>query len=258
MSTGSPEPTISVLSSTLFHCGMLFHLASAARDRCEGGESSEKGALTEDAIAAIVLSASAAEAFINELAEETAIHVNETAAAKARVDKTPIDVARIDTARSDAEARIELVAWTLQKLEDARAKTGDKFECASRVLGGRKPDLGGPPFQDAAMLFSLRNEIMHVKRKSVVDYVGNARSSPIPKGVQTLLERGLARETLFDRQTHWMFRLMTPGVARWAFSTSTALCDHVCELLPNAVYSGLFHQLQELIFDVNRIQTKSA
>jgi hypothetical protein len=234
-----PSPSITTLSSTLFHCGLLFRLADEASTRCESAVSTgAETPLTRDAIAAILLSSSAAEAFINELAEEASAHENNT--------------------RPDEDACIRLLAWMLQKLEDARVKTTDKFECAARILSGQNPDLGRAPFQDAAMLFSLRNEIMHVKRKSVIEYLGNAASSPIPKGVKTLLDWKLARESLLDRQTHWIFSLMTPGVARWACSTSTALCDHIRILVPNAVLSDTLHVLLEMVFEANRVYAKQS
>jgi hypothetical protein len=211
----TPSP-LTVLSASLFHCDFLLSLARSALDRCREVEAAGGGItrrLPRDALTAILLAAAASEAFINEFTEETANYVKE---------------------QPSAHERVRLLAWTLQKLEQKRSATGDKFEWAARILSDSAPDWGGPPFQDFAILVGLRNDIMHVKRKSWIDYQPPGRSSPVPNGVKTLIDRGLADPEWAGRQTHWMFALMTPAVAEWACATCVAACTHICGLTPDA------------------------
>jgi len=129
----------------------LLALAEEAAARAEAFLTSGRpGVHTRDAIPAILLSAAAAEAFINELAEWLAM---ERDFFKAAAEKCQLRMH--DGLRSLADV--------LQEVEKSRGSLELKYLMASHVLSGKCFEKGAPPFDDFATLVKLRNDLMHLK-----------------------------------------------------------------------------------------------
>jgi hypothetical protein len=111
---------------------------SAYQDLKDRGEN----ALTSEAIAAIVLSAAATEAFVNELPVRIRNAID-------RGDKIPTPMVTC--------------AVALDELESANAKTTSKYQIAALTLSGAAFDTGARPYQGFEQLYRLRNAVMHPK-----------------------------------------------------------------------------------------------
>lgn len=191
-----------------FHAKTMLMIARGAAIRARD-DADRPNALTSDSILAIVMSAAATEAFINELAE----HVPFAALGYRKDDSMILPPI---TACSDR----------LIELEKQRADTNEKYLEASNALDGQAFRKGAPPFQDFALLMDLRNAIMHVKPK-----IGSTNHSGT-KLADALAQRGLAIAGTGDGALPWFDRLMTPAVAEWSHASALAIVQGVLSKMP--------------------------
>ena len=123
-----------------FHSPHIWQLVREARDRAIAIVEKDPDATAADAITAIILSAAAAEGFINELAEFC-------------IPKRP-----------DEHHPESLVKFgqKIQELERERSATLDKY-LATDLLSGTEVKKGENPYQSFFLLFKVRDMIIHVK-----------------------------------------------------------------------------------------------
>lgn len=179
------------MPSIHFHHVHLLLIAHKAAERAVA-DSNRPNALTDDALVAIVMAATAAEAFINELAGY--LHI---------LDETQADWAPIPPT---------LVACgdVVKDVEDSHGSVTLKYMVAAFALSGRTFDKGAAPFQDFVELIKLRNAIVHLKPS---DTVGQKRTN-------ALADRGLAQPSTPTYHMPWLDRLLTPETAAWAVRTA--------------------------------------
>jgi hypothetical protein len=176
--------------SYTYHDGILLMGAIRARDRAHQ-DLKERGtnALTSDAIAAVIMAAAAAEAFINEL---------------------PGRIRSAISRQGKFTNQMVACADALDELETVRANTGAKYQVAAITLRGEKFPPGEQPFQDFDQLVRLRNALMHPK--AVPD---------IRKLISDLARRGLTTDRRIPAEADeigltWLDRLQDPAIADWA------------------------------------------
>ena len=191
-----------------FHHLHLLLIAQGAAVRAATA-SVQANALTDDALVAIIMSATASEAFINELADS--VHVSRDSSLYA---------GRIS-------ARLLACADILKEVEDAHGSVTLKYLVASFSLSGRTFETGKNPFQDFAELIKLRNAIVHLKPQ---DKVG-------PKRTDSLANRGLAHST-DTYQMAWVDRLQTPECAAWAVKTARNIMLSINAMTPSETEAG--------------------
>jgi hypothetical protein len=199
------RPTPQYRSLIQFHARTILLMACRARNRtiksyADRTAAGEVGVLTDDAITAIVMAAAAAEAFINELADNIGL-VRQNAS-----DWMPLE----PTVRAASDAILDV--------EFYRGSLVEKYLEAAKALKNRF-DKGNLPFQDFERLIALRNAIMHVKPvRSNERHSGEAVTDELARrGI------GMAATT---GQLPWFDRLMAPEVARWACqSARTVILD---------------------------------
>lgn len=218
MSNQLPTPGPIVLrSQSIYHCNWLLSIASRTAQRCSelAAKNSDRDGTeekTDDAISCILLAAAAAEAFINELSSALSNYVQERG--------------------GSGDSKVVAAAWTLKQIENMQGKTAFKFEMAILSLTGQPPDTGSAVFQNFALLFKLRNDLMHVKRPSTIGIVDDSESTPIPSAVMELRKRGLTRRTPEGHRTHWISHLMTVRVAEWACEAASEICVFIARQVP--------------------------
>ena len=141
----------------------IWDIAAGAAKRATDFKSANPGALTSDSVSALILSATATEAFINELSHQLSTMDNY---ARHMQPNTNLDW--------------KSVGERLEQLEDEHAHVTDKYLLASIMLP--KDDLrkGHQPYQDFDMLINLRNEFAHPK----------AQVDP-PRYFEVLVNKGL-------------------------------------------------------------------
>jgi hypothetical protein len=171
-------PTLHAHSITLLL--IAFKAAKRAFDHANHPE-----ALSDDTLPAILMSVTAAEAFINELAEFLNV--------ASRV-RTP---------------SLETCAELLREIEEYQGQVTLKYHVAALALRGQIFDAGAQPFQDFAQLVKLRNAIVHLKPG------GNGR-----KIADALAQRGLALSDEATKGLPWLDRLLAPQTAKWAVQTA--------------------------------------
>jgi hypothetical protein len=123
------------------HSPFIWLLAHEARDRAKASVANDASISAVDAIAAIILSAAASEGFINELSE--------------------LCIPRFSDSHSPAQ--VPQFAQKIQELEQDRSSSLCKYLAAAPILSGTQFNKGENPYQDFALLFDVRNAIMHIK-----------------------------------------------------------------------------------------------
>jgi hypothetical protein len=203
-----------------FHCGKLWRLACDARDRAERAVELNKDAWPYEAVVAVILAAAASEAFINELAQ---VMVMTRGTRGQRGVPLP-------SALSDFADKIE-------EIEKARGRTTEKYLAASQALGGKMFDKGKSPYQDFALLMTLRNDIMHLRPRDTFEEElrGQDVETTVrwPKYLACLQSRGLAQKV--DCLASWFDLLATAALSRWACDTALLMILAILDLVPDTV-----------------------
>jgi hypothetical protein len=128
------------------HWPLYLTIAREARDKATEIMSGNPNAVPTEAIVAMVMSALATEAFINELAEWA--------------DMT---TAHLESGASVSHDLLRDVANTLAELEANRGSTALKYQVTAKILSGSTFPPGEAPFQDFRNLLSLRDLIVHLR-----------------------------------------------------------------------------------------------
>jgi hypothetical protein len=140
-----PKPSTGAF---FIHWFELFCIAVQARDKANEIQTASPDAWPPEALSAVLFSALAVEAFINELAE---------AAARDSHEPWMTGLPGVNVLRDLAE--------TLDMIEDAQGDIGLKYHMASKILRGRTFDTNQAPFQDFNALVKLRNELVHPRHR---------------------------------------------------------------------------------------------
>jgi len=182
----------------------LFQLAKDAYQRTKAAPS-DREPKQWDALAAVLFSAAALEAFINEI-ESLAEPVEHFPSPPRTVTKF------LEGAR---------------KLHRTRGETEAKYLLAAQTLGRRPYDKGGRVYEDFKYLFDLRNEILHRRPQ---EEFGTTTPSQLSYG--KAFERLRSRNILADH--HSDKRLLdaldiiaTRAVAKWACETAVRMVEPI-------------------------------
>jgi hypothetical protein len=192
-----------------------FQLLMVAREaviRARTDAAARPGSLPSESILAIVMSAAATEAFVNEFAEHTPRLYS-------------------GLAPQLAPANLTVCVQVLQDLEDSRMPVTTKYLVATQLLG-KSFDAGTAPFQDFKDLVELRNAIMRIRPRF------NGGPHHGQRITDALAQRKLAISDSGDRALPWFDRLMTPAVAAWAHTAALEMIRAFLELVP-ALYESL-------------------
>lgn len=218
-----------------FDSGLLQHLAFEAAGRCEGRR------FPLDALGAIVLSYSALEAFLNELAQLARTSV--------------FNIGRRGDYADDAEHAdlLRTLAIVLEIAINQRASLTYRFDIAWEVLSGIPPSKGVGARQDLTTLTGVRNSIVHLKAEQAQTYtreseaaaaefhaefpggtflgVAVTRHTERPKWFAALAAKKLLAEG--DKDERWVHLVCSAPLARWA-----------CAVVEDAAY-GLVQRTPE-------------
>ena len=168
----------------------IWNIAADAAKRATDVKAAHPRACTSDSVSAVIVAATATEAFINELS-----HMLSTLDTLGR--------RALPTTLIDWKGIGEL----LEQLEDAHAQVTAKYLLASILLPKDALRKGEQPYQDFAMLIDIRNDFAHPR----------AQVRP-PKYFDTFVNKRWTYNTKTDevKLVGWMLQLETPEIARWA------------------------------------------
>jgi hypothetical protein len=208
------------------NAGPLFGIAKAAYQQTKAASSdSEDGQM--QALVAVVFSAAALEAFINEA----------------------VELASLPQFLGSSEEPPAVAAFRslLTEAEDQKAELGRKFMQARIAFTGQGYDAGRSPYQDLALLVDVRNALLHSK-KSPETFEQRADGGiifkPGPIIARLRSKNIVAKHEPSDTMASWVHTISTPAVARWACNAAAAMVASVIEVAPRSQ----FRQLLELFY----------
>jgi hypothetical protein len=221
----------------------LFGFAREARDRTRQAIQAQPTASPGDAAVAVIMSAVAAEGFINELAEAARVLDREPGSPGGAPGRPgqPGQAsvggdASVPAVTEDSQARAKLanLARLLGEVEESRGTVQLKYQIASLALSGRTFDPGMNPFQDFDTLVEVRNLLVHFRPrdKFATDHEGFVTGNEHPRSVRALQQRGLAKRPEEDSLHSWSGTLMTREMADWACSTALEMILAIVRLVP--------------------------
>ena len=194
------------------HCGHIWLTACEARDRAVAATRANASAWPSDTIVAILLAAASTEAFINELTEMLALERND---------------------KRQLSPELRACADSLAEVESNRGSLSLKYLIASQTLSRSMFDKKLNPFQDFAILIKLRNDLMHLKPRDTFVEDSTSSTVQVPRYIQVLQQRGLARAP-DDRVMMSLFNcLQTAEMATWACETAHQIILAVLALIPD-------------------------
>lgn len=132
--------------NTTFDSPLIQFLARQAAERCTGDGD-------YDAIAAVILSYSALEAFLNEL----------TQLASTLLREDELQLAALGECACPQPTPIRELGLAMSVAQEQRASTTYRYDLAWQVLSGVEIDRGKGARQDLATLTGLRNDLAHAK-----------------------------------------------------------------------------------------------
>jgi hypothetical protein len=190
-------------TNTTFDSPLFHALARDAVDRCDG-----RGDL--EAITAIIMSCTAFEAFMNELAQ----------------------YACTESKKDDSFTAVVTLGLSLLKAIDEWKSPLEKYDLAWEIIHGKVIDKGSGSRQKLKTLFDLRNGLVHTKAEETSLIIDPSKKDPfneqcvwlgqivelydIPGYVKALQSDGLV--PLEPEQLRWTSRICNRQVAEWAFT----------------------------------------
>jgi hypothetical protein len=191
-------------------------IAREAHERAVAVQKNSPNAAPGDALVAVVFSALAVEAFINELTEM---------AERSTVLSLPTE-----------NGAVTDLGRTLSAIEDAKGPVELKYQMACKILSGKTLPQGEQPYQAFKNLMQLRNDLVHLRHRDRTDGAGYV--SPKSGVVRNLQQQGL---TLTRGRspgdvpggTSWLDELRTPGVAAWAYHAAASIITTLGEMVPD-------------------------
>lgn len=193
-------------------------IAREARDKATKIMSDDPDAAPTEALVAIVMSALATEAFINELA-----------------GWTKMITADIEIGESAPYDLLHDVANTLAEVETDKGSTALKYQITAKVLSGSTFPQGEKKFQDFRNLMKLRDLIVHLKPGDKLDPQGNVmpRSDLIKNFQQASLTRTRGQLSSQDIPgMSWILEIQTARMASWAYEAAAGIICALVQMLP--------------------------
>jgi hypothetical protein len=218
----------------------LFDRAKAAFAKIQAKHVPDRQHGERDAIIAIVFSALALEAFINEVGDFAAYPNRENA-------------------EQDPQS-VSMIGSMLGEIEESRGSMQQKFLMAKWIFSQQEYNRAGQPYLDFAILVQVRNALAHVKDLGIFEYEGpmwlggpTSEFNPPPKFIQQLETRGLLGDaTSGGGPVHWTERLETLAMARWSCETASNMIRSLIDVMPNSPFANVWRYIYRSYFDMAR------
>lgn len=218
----------------------LFDRAKAAFTKIHERGVSERQLGQRESISAIVFSALALEAFINEVGDYAA-YPNR------------------DDAGQDPP-NVSMVGSMLKEIEDSRGSVQQKFLTAKWIFSQQTYVRGAQPYQDFALLIEVRNALAHVKGLGIFEYQGpvwqggpTSEFNRPPKVIEQLEPRGLLGDATYGGgPVSWIERLETLAMAQWSCYTASNMVSSLIDVMPESPFRTLWRHIYAEYFDMAR------
>ena len=162
---------------------------------------------------AIVFSAMALEAFINEMADIAAF---------------PVPPGHFPLQHPS----VPMVADVLKELVDSYGAVQSKYLLAKRIFAGQPYDKGARPYQDFHLLIELRNTLIHIKHLDMTKHTPEGKEQ---SNEPSIIRKLASKNVLADPGTPnlWIIRITTLETARWACNTAAAMVRSLIDVIPD-------------------------
>ncbi|MFK0731954.1 MAG: hypothetical protein ACFKPT_15820 [Gloeotrichia echinulata GP01] len=182
-----------------------------------------------DALVSIIFSALALEAFINEIPA----------------------IAKCEKQAVSTEAFLDKLIDAIEESGSNKKNTQHKFMLASEALNSPL-EKGKPPYQDFADLFELRDCLVHLKPKDVIEEQEDGEMKYFGRDlIKRLRDKNMFLDTSVDSI---ILKVSTAKAAFWACNTASEMVKEILDKLPASFtdknpqidkYRGEFQPLQK-------------
>jgi len=191
--------------------GSFFWLARKAYERSKSDAS--------ESVITLVLSAIGIESFINEMTE--------FASNSSFTENEPIE--------------IKVLGALLSDLEKEKAQVGAKIQLAYYILTRQQLKVGELPYQDFALLISIRNALVHKKPEKF--HYPTDIESPEPefeqhKFIKRLSERKVIELPSKTETPQWYAYIHKPEVARWSYNVAVQMVKLIIDIVPPGLFKN--------------------
>jgi hypothetical protein len=184
-----------------FHSGHLLLLARKAYERSLADRS--------NTLESILMSAITMECFVNEFEELLSSRF-------------------IGTSPSE----LRKCAETMELLEQLRAPLLDKIDGLHLCLKGARIDRGSRMTQDLALLFQLRNALVHRRAERFEWEPDGTAMYEHHKFVKHLAQRGVIEDPAAGSPSSWSQHCLIPPTARWAHNVVVTMAKEIVSWFP--------------------------
>jgi hypothetical protein len=193
---------------------IVFGIAKKASLRA----AANSGTILDDVLTAIVFSVGGAEAFLNEAIElaTTVVFMHE----------------------SDPD-KISAFGEMGKQIEESRGSIELKYQTAKWIFSGKAFNRGASPYQDFALLISVRNAIIHYK---LLDKIELTPSGDMQMNAPAIIGRLESKDVLSDAPLYphqsWLQRIATPEMATWSCATTAQMVSDFEKMLPKGFFKS--------------------
>ncbi len=192
-----------------FTSGSFFWLARKAYERSKSDPS--------ESILTIILSAIGVESFINELTE----------------------LASNSSFKRNEPSEIKVLGALLSDLEKQRVQIRPKIQLAYYILTRQQLQVGELPYQDFALLISIRNALVHKKPEKFhhPDDLENSEPDFDPhEFIKRLSDRKVIELPPKTEVPQWYAYIQNPEAAKWSYNIAVQMVKLIIDIVP----AGLF------------------
>jgi len=172
--------------------GVLFRTAIQAYERID---SIDRG--QNDSVVAILMSAAALEAYINELGDKCSYFIS------SKELYNPI---------------LGQLAYILSELENTKESTRLKIKFIKYTLTNKSIDKANQLYEDMELLFRIRNAIIHLKPSNDMKKDKIIKSLETKKIIEKIKDKPIMS---------WLSNISTKSVAKWAINTVVDLVEDI-------------------------------
>ena len=196
----------------------LFEIAKSAYDRTKG-HTYDREIKPREPIVAIVFSAVALEAFINEVA---------VLADQPLLFDTPEEPDSVVT-----------FAERGRKFIEEKIPIRSKFMIAREVFAGQPYNKDAQPYKDFHLLIDLRNALVHLRPIDVFEFSSEkGMLVEPPEIIEELQSRGFLARPEVVGGGPWVLWINTPAAARWACNVTTKMVQSIMEVVPESQFKN--------------------
>ena len=183
--------------------------------------------MADEAVVAVVFSALAVEAFLNDV-----VHLTEEVTDSVDWGSTP-----------DVGEKFKVFGYIMKELEDRNSSIAIKMQMAHLFFTGTHLDSGSQPYQNYKILTNLRNALVHSKPVKHGVSLDDSNQYEPQKIVKQLVDQKVIPKPSPQEPPALMPYIRKPEVARWAYGVAVEMRTFLVQLIPEGEIKNLLLQV---------------